>query len=255
MSLLDIPESDRNSTVLKLLEIIRSQSAEIEKLKEELARLKNRPTKPKLRPGKIGKSEQKLSSNKQKPKSDNNSENGSADDLTLVYGSTTTEQSTIRSATDVAQGDSSHILNSLAPNADATGFRLPSEAEWELAARFIADSNDNGDIKDTGEYYPGNYASGAAAAHTDTAATNAVAWYVSNSSANTHAVGTRTSNALGLFDMSGNVWEWNFDWYTPDTYRVRRGGGWDSVAGILRVGDRFNENPTRDYPAGASAFH
>ena len=87
-----------------------------------------------------------------------NAETGS--DLALVYGANTAEQAMIRTSTGLSNG-SANILNTLTPNADAKGFRLPTEWEWELAARFIGDSNADGDIKDTGEYYPGNYASGA----------------------------------------------------------------------------------------------
>ena len=116
----------------------------------------------------------------------------------------------------------------------ANGFRLPESNEWELAARYIGDMNNDGDIKDSGEYYPGNYASGATDDLNNAPATGEVAWYGTNSNNRTNSVKGKTANALGLYDMSGNVWEWAYD---PIGYnRVIRGGAWNSFTRNIQVG-------------------
>ena len=113
------------------------------------------------------------------------------------------------------------------------GFRLLTSDEWELAARNINDANSDGDIQDAGEYYPGNYASGATADYNDSGATGLVAVYSANSGS-TAAVKSKNANALSLYDMSGNVWEWVFD--LTGSNRLGRGGSWVFSANYLRVG-------------------
>lgn len=123
---------------------------------------------------------------------------------------------------------------------DLTGmtFRMPTEAEWEYAAR--------GGNKSKGYIFSGSNTPGD------------VAWYTENSGLKTHPVKTKKANELGLYDMSGNVWEWCSDWEGaydssdqtdptgPDngSYRVLRGGGWFSDATYCRVAHRSSSIPS-----------
>jgi formylglycine-generating enzyme required for sulfatase activity len=121
-------------------------------------------------------------------------------------------------------------------------YRLPTEAEWEYAAR--------GGGKQTYAYAGSN-------------TVNEVAWYSSNAGSKTHPVGEKKANELGLYDMSGNVREWCQDWYADDYYakspssnpqglstgsnRVLRGGSWFDNPAYVRVADRTYYTPDFRY--------
>jgi len=117
------------------------------------------------------------------------------------------------------------------------GYRLPTEAEWEYAAK--------GGNKSEGSYYAGSSYVGD------------VAWYRWNSGSKTQEVGKKAPNELGIYDMSGNVWERCSDWYgnysssaqtnpynNGGSSRVNRGGGWDYDAAYVRVARRGHGQPT-----------
>lgn len=134
----------------------------------------------------------------------------------------------------------------------ADGFRLPTSDEWELAARYIDDVDGNGNLDNTtvNEYYPGDYTSGADDAYNVSASSdfdgdgdiesrNDVSWNKSNCTISmTNEVKTKSANALGLYDMNGNVAELNFDWY-PDgtgTGRVHHGASFVNTTVYMQSG-------------------
>jgi formylglycine-generating enzyme required for sulfatase activity len=121
---------------------------------------------------------------------------------------------------------------SVVPEGAATGFRLPGIFEWELAASFIDDANEDGDIMDAGECYPRDTASGVDNEH----GLDDVAWYEDNSGDSTHEIKTRAANALDLYDMNGNVWEWCFDKSLNSDSRLTKGAGYGDMAMMVQVG-------------------
>ena len=125
-------------------------------------------------------------------------------------------------------------------------YRLPTEAEWEYAAK--------GGKSSKGYTYSGSND------------LNSVAWTIDNSGRKTHAIGGKQANELGVYDMAGNVWEWCSDWY--DAYnsysetnptgalsgqkRVRRGGGWYYNMGVCSASLRYWDKP--DYRINDCGF-
>ena len=125
-------------------------------------------------------------------------------------------------------------------------YRLPTEAEWEYAAR------------------GGKYAEAFSFKYSGSDKLEEVAWYSKNSHGETKPVGLKTPNSLGLYDMSGNVWEWCEDTYDSDFYkkcekkgvvenpcnreqgtdRVDRGGSWNYDAGSCRPTLRYDYSPS-----------
>lgn len=130
-------------------------------------------------------------------------------------------------------------LKTWACNFDATGYRLPTEAEWEYACR----------AGSTTAYYFGD----------SPTKLGEHAWFEKNSGGRPRPVGQKPPNAFGLFDMAGNVWQWcndfyDVEWYAkspksdprgPDTGKTKvvRGGAWRASADNCRSGYRYNENP------------
>lgn len=121
-------------------------------------------------------------------------------------------------------------------------YTLPTEAQWEYAAR--------GGNKNEGTKYAGSNM------------IDAVAWYTDNSGNSAHIVGSKRANALGIYDMSGNVWEWCKDWYansyvsydtnnpvgkSSGSNRVDRGGSWINSASYCRVAFRGYCSPGSRY--------
>ena len=121
-------------------------------------------------------------------------------------------------------------------------FRLPTEAEWEFAAR---GGNKSQGFKNSGSNYLDD-----------------VAWYTDTTKdKGTRPIATKSPNELGFYDMSGNVWEWCYDWYgsysssaqtdptgpTSGSLRVVRGGGWDDISCRVTLRDRFTQTYRVNY--------
>ena len=131
---------------------------------------------------------------------------------------------------------SNSIWNSVQIVAGSTGYRLPTEAQWEYACR----------------------AGTTTAYNTGDTISNDTGWYTSNSNSRTHQVGLKPANAWGLYDMHGNVYEWCWDWYgtyasgpqtdpvgvSSGSVRLCRGGGWPGSSRNLRSAYRNYFTPS-----------
>jgi len=137
---------------------------------------------------------------------------------------------------NVTWNDAQKFIRKLsALNNNKYKFRLPTEAEWEYACS----------------------SGGKPETYSGSDRIDRVAWYSGNSGLRTHRIGTKAPNGLGLYDMSGNVWEWCQDWYgdypsghvadpkgpSSGSRRVDRGGGWDNHAGYCRSANRDSSTP------------
>jgi len=141
----------------------------------------------------------------------------------------------------ISWNDAQEFIRKLNRKEGGSRYRLPTEAEWEYAAR----------AGSTTRFCYGN----------DESRLSEYAWYRSNSGKKTHSVAQKTSNAWGLYDMHGNVWEWCQDWKgdylsgsdTDPTgsffgsYRVDRGGGWGNNARACRSANRYGSEPVYRY--------
>ncbi len=128
---------------------------------------------------------------------------------------------------------------------DANGYRLPTEAEWEYACK----------AGTTTDFYSGSLTN----ENCDPIDANLdkIGWYCGNSESKTHEVGQKEPNVFGLYDMSGNVWEWCWDWYgnytntavtdpkgnSSGSFRVLRGGSWIDYAFYCRSAYRSSKIP------------
>ena len=133
---------------------------------------------------------------------------------------------------NVSWVDVQEFIGKLNAAAGGNRYRLPTEAEWEYAARAGTSGDRYGNL-------------------------DAIAWYKDNSGGRTHPVGQKAPNAWGLYDMLGNVYEWVGDWYGPypggsvtdprgpgsGSYRVVRGGSWGGDARYCRASNRSNDSP------------
>lgn len=133
----------------------------------------------------------------------------------------------------VSWEDVQAFIAKLNAKGDGYRYRLPTEAEWEYAARAGTTGLYAGDL-------------------------DAMAWHYNNSGNQTHPVGTKAANSWGLYDMHGNVWEWTSDWFgsystsavtdpvgpsTGSSFRVNRGGSWFYTALHCRSANRFGHLP------------
>ncbi|MCL2244017.1 MAG: SUMF1/EgtB/PvdO family nonheme iron enzyme [Treponema sp.] len=139
----------------------------------------------------------------------------------------------VSSGTPIRSSSQTSEINGAIPVNEAGGFRLPMSNEWELAARWRNDDTNSVAGYSSPWFTKGDSASNAASNINNSTATGYVAFYSSNSSS-TAEVKSKEPNSLGIYDMSGNVWEWCID--KSGSYRIARGGAWTDPGSYQRVG-------------------
>ena len=168
-------------------------------------------------------------------------ENCDANNFKVVYGLGLCVNHPVE---NVSWDDAQAFIAQLNKSQSKYAYRLPTEAEWENAARAGMPSG-----------FPYSFG------FNDTNELNNYAWYDGNSNGRTHAVATKKANQCGLYDMNGNVWQWVNDWYSgyptavvqdpagpaSGSARVVRGGSWGDNARSLRSAVRFRGVPGYRY--------